>query len=279
MSIKFMYITNNIEIAKIADDCGVDRIFIDLEQLGKEERQGHINSVKSHHTISDIKAIRGVVKKAQVLVRVNPIHEFTDREINRVIEYGADVIMLPYFKTSREVSQFLDIVNGRVKTCLLLETKEAVEVLNDILIIDGIDEVHIGLNDLHISYGKTFMFELLVEGTVESLCSAIKKFGIPFGFGGVAKLDSGIIPGKLILAEHVRLCSSMVILSRSFFDLTDYAGLDYKSIGLDFERELQKIRCYEQWLNLQDQNFFIQNMEELNNIVQLEVHRRIVKQQ
>jgi len=275
MSIKLMYITNNIEIAKIADHCGVDRIFIDLEKLGKEERQGHINSVKSHHAISDIKAIRKVLNKAQVLVRVNPIHEFTEREINRVIEYGADVVMLPYFKTSREVSQFLDIVNGRVKTCLLLETKEAVEVLNDILRIDGIDEVHIGLNDLHLSYGKTFMFELLADGTVESLCSAIKKFGIPFGFGGVAKLDSGIIPGKLILAEHVRLCSSMVILSRSFFDSTDVEGSDLISIGIDFHRELHSIRCYEQWLNSQDSSFFIQNMKELKNIVQFEVDRRL----
>lgn len=37
--LKLMYITNVPEIASIADRAGVDRIFIDLERYGKEERQ------------------------------------------------------------------------------------------------------------------------------------------------------------------------------------------------------------------------------------------------
>ena len=44
------------------------------------------------------------------------------------------------------------------KTCLLLETPEAVEIIDDILDIDGIDEIHIGLNDLHLGYKMKFMF-------------------------------------------------------------------------------------------------------------------------
>ena len=47
MALQLMYITNNPQIAKIADDTGVDRIWIDLEQLGKEERQKGMNTVKS----------------------------------------------------------------------------------------------------------------------------------------------------------------------------------------------------------------------------------------
>ncbi len=34
---------------------GVDRIWIDLETLGKEERQKGMNTVKSKHSIEDIK--------------------------------------------------------------------------------------------------------------------------------------------------------------------------------------------------------------------------------
>lgn len=34
-----MYITNDINIARILEKSGVDRVFIDLEKLGKEERQ------------------------------------------------------------------------------------------------------------------------------------------------------------------------------------------------------------------------------------------------
>ena len=39
MALKLMYITNDETIAKIAEKHGVDRIWIDLETLGKEERQ------------------------------------------------------------------------------------------------------------------------------------------------------------------------------------------------------------------------------------------------
>lgn len=52
-----MYITNNPTIAIIAQKYGVDRIWIDLETLGKGERQKNINSVKSNHSIADIKKL------------------------------------------------------------------------------------------------------------------------------------------------------------------------------------------------------------------------------
>ena len=53
-----MYITNSVGVALIAEKYGVDRIWIDLETLGKQERQGHIDSVKSKHSINDIKKYR-----------------------------------------------------------------------------------------------------------------------------------------------------------------------------------------------------------------------------
>ena len=33
MALKLMYITNNPDIARIAEDAGVDRIFIDMEYI------------------------------------------------------------------------------------------------------------------------------------------------------------------------------------------------------------------------------------------------------
>ena len=55
MTLKFMYITNDVNVALIAEKYGVDRIWIDLETLGKEERQKNMDSVKSNHSIEDIK--------------------------------------------------------------------------------------------------------------------------------------------------------------------------------------------------------------------------------
>ena len=114
MSLKLMYITNNPQVAKIIDNAGVDRVFLDLEIIGKEERQGHLDTVISKHSIDDIKKLRPVIKKAQLLVRCNPVHEGMQAEIDRIVIDGAVIIMLPFFSTADEVSRFLVCVNGRV---------------------------------------------------------------------------------------------------------------------------------------------------------------------
>lgn len=55
MGLKLMYITNNPEVAQIAERAGVDRIFVDMEYIGKSERQGGMDTVQSHHTLEDVK--------------------------------------------------------------------------------------------------------------------------------------------------------------------------------------------------------------------------------
>ena len=109
MPLKLMYITNRPDIALIAERNGVDRIFVDMEYIGKAERQGNLDTVKNHHSIRDISALRKVLTKSELLVRVNPIHEKTDQyvsseeEIEAAIAAGADIVMLPYFKTIAEI--------------------------------------------------------------------------------------------------------------------------------------------------------------------------------
>ncbi len=230
--LKLMYITNRPEIARIAERYGVDWIFVDMEFIGKDARQGCLDSVKNHHTIDDVALIKNSVTQAKVLVRVNPIHEALDNyfssqeEIEETIKAGADIVMLPFFKRLDEVKMFLDLVNGRAKTCLLVETPEAALLLDEIVELKGIDMIHIGLNDLHLALGKKFMFELLADGTVDRLSGKIKAKGIPFGFGGIATLHGGILPGSKVLKEHYRLGSSMVIVSRSFCNTDKVKELD-----------------------------------------------------
>ena len=113
--------------------------------------------------------------------------------------------MLPFFKTLNEVAQFLTYVNGRVKTMLLLETPEAVEIIDEILQLKGIDYIHIGLNDLSLGYGMKFMFQLLADGTVERLCTKFREKGIPYGFGGIASLGKGMIPAEMIFENIIDL--------------------------------------------------------------------------
>ncbi|SDJ26697.1 aldolase/citrate lyase family protein [Salimicrobium halophilum] len=265
MALRLIYITNRPDVAKVAEQNGVEWIFVDLEINGKVDRQGHLNTVISRHDITDVSRVKGALSHSEVLVRVNPIYEESEQEIDEVIERGAGIVMLPYFKTKQEVERFISCVRGRAKVCLLLETAEAVEIIDDILNIEGIDFIHIGLNDLHLSYGKTFMFELLIDGTVERLAEKIKQTGIPYGFGGIARLGQGALPAEMIVAEHHRLGSEMAILSRAFCNAEE--ATDIEEISRIFREGVKKLRAYEKGLTTQRFTFFQDNHEVMNGKV------------
>lgn len=264
MPLTLMYITNNTEVGKIAEEAGVDRIFIDLETLGKEERQPNMDTVKSTHQIEDVGKMKNSLQKAELLVRVNKMNPNSPKEIEKVIDQGADIVMLPYFKTLEEIKTFLQIAAGRVKTNLLVETPEAVEKLDDILAVPGIDEIHIGLNDLHLGYHRKFMFELLADGTVEEICVKIKRKGIKYGFGGIASIGKGLLPAEHIIKEHYRLGSELVILSRSFCNASLISDLD--EIRKVFTNGVRELRMYEQEVQ-KAWEYFGENRKEIVRIV------------
>lgn len=249
MSLKLMYITKDPAVAVIAEQAGVDWIFLDMEFIGKDARQGGLDTVQNHHTVKDVANIKAAVKKAKVLVRVNPIHKAlpdypsSEDEIDATIKAGADIVMLPFFKTVEEVRQFISYVDGRAKTLLLMETVEAANLVDEILEVPGVDMIHLGLNDMHLELGMKFMFELLANGTVEKLGDKIKAKGIPFGFGGIATLDGGALPGSMVLKEHVRLGSSMVIVSRSFCNT--YIVKDLNEVKHIFDKGISGLRALE----------------------------------
>lgn len=257
MSLKMMYITNKPEVAQIVEKHHVERIWVDLEVREKAQRQSGRNTVISTHTIEDVSIIKENISISQLMVRVNSIYTGSKKEIDECIRRGADIIMLPFFTQPEEVKKFLDYVNGRARTILLVETIGAEKNLDEILDLHGIDEVHIGLNDLHIQYGLKFMFELLANGKVEEIINKVKTYGIPYGFGGIARLDDGLLPARHIIAEHYRLGSSMAILSRSFYD--SWISNDLEEIERAFKFGMDEIREYENRLEHESQEFFENN--------------------
>lgn len=225
--LKLMYITNDPEVAKIAADAGVDRIFIDMEVLGKAERQGGMDTVQSHHVPEDIAKVRAAIGgSAEIMARVNPLNPNSQTEIDASIENGADVIMLPMWRTADDLRQLVSMVGGRAKAMPLLETDTAADNLPEAVKVSGIDQMLIGLNDLHLCYHQKFMFQLLVDGTVDRLCTQLHDANIPYGFGGVGRPGSGALPAEYIIGEHYRLGSRYVILSRSFCNTGKVTDLD-----------------------------------------------------
>lgn len=261
-----MLITNNVDLAKYATEAGVSRIFVDLEQNGKFERQGHLDTLISKHSMNDVSYIRKALPDSELLVRLNPFFHGSQQEIEQAISAGADLLMLPMFTSVDEVKEFCQMIDGRVKFVPLVETAAAVGCISEVVKVKGVSEIYIGLNDLHRDLGLKFMFEPLTNGLLESLVETIKKSGIPFGFGGLARIGEGTLPAELILAEHVRLGSSSVILSRTFHRKSE--SLYELQSFMNLEEEINKIFVARESLLKRDLSTQLLNKQQVNNIVQ-----------
>jgi hypothetical protein len=221
-------ISRDLTLIRAADAAGIDRIGVDIERLGKRERQGHVANARiSDHEMADLEAVVGVVRRAAVFIRVNPLHAGTRAEVDRAIALGARVVMLPYFTSAREVAAFVDAVAGRATVMLLLETAAAAARLHEIVAVPGVSEIMIGLNDLHQTFGLANHFEILASDLMETLARQVRDAGLRFGFGGVARPgDRSLpVPADLVLAQFPRLGATSAWIARSFFAPgTDPAG-------------------------------------------------------
>ena len=218
--IDLLNITNSPELAAQCDAMPGMRLFVDLERNGKAERQAGRNTFISTHQLADVERIKAVLRQSRLMVRVNPCDmgalEASRAEVDAVLAQGADLLMLPMFTSADELKAFAGIVAGRVPFVPLLETAGALASLEEWVDCPGIHEVFVGLNDLHLSLGCRFMFEPLLQGHVDRVAAVARQRGLRFGFGGIARVDEGLLPGRDVLAEHVRLGSQAVILSRTF---------------------------------------------------------------
>lgn len=238
---RLIFITNVPELASYVSDRGVKRVMVDLELLGKVERQGHLSTVISRHTFDDVARIRRAIPDKNLTVRLNPLNPGSREEVERAIDLGADVLMLPMFRTAQEVEQFCALVDGRARICLLLETAGAAANVAEIVRVQGVQEIHIGLNDLHLDLGRTFMFEPLADGLVDQLASEITGAGLALGIGGLARAGEGLLPAEMLVAEHVRLGSTGAILSRTFHrNILTVQGLEAE---MDFVDEVAKLQA------------------------------------
>ena len=236
--INLFYITNNIHEALIVDKLEIDWIFIDLETIGKKERQVGRNTVLSNHSISDVNNIKGKINNTKILVRCNPIGEWSKKEFDEINIRGSeiDMVMLPYFKTIEEVKTFISLLDtSKMQPALLIETLDAITNLEKIIKIFPFKYFHIGLNDLHIERDTVFMFEPYIDGLMSKITSILRKNNQNFGIGGIGKMGANMSPSpECVLNEHLRLNSSGVILSRSF-----KGNFNEKTKDL-FEKELSK---------------------------------------
>src|SRR5882724_7077307 len=90
-----IFITNDSRRAQVAEQAGVDRVMVDLEIIGKSERQRNLDTLISRHNLSDVNRLRSILKRALLVVRINPVHNYTQDEVDACTAAGADILMLP----------------------------------------------------------------------------------------------------------------------------------------------------------------------------------------
>ena len=172
------------------------------------------NTVLSRHSIRDIDKIKANIDNTKILVRCNPIGDWSGDEFDRLNVRGSkiDAVMLPYFKTVAEVETFIALLDAsKIEPVLLIETLDAVKNLEEILSVFPFKYVHVGLNDLHIERDTVSMFEPFIDGLINHMVSIFKKNNQNFGIGGIGKIGSDLSPSpEFVLNEHLRLESKVI---------------------------------------------------------------------
>ena len=253
--------TNSLQCARNADRGGVDRIGLDLEQIGKDSRQDCKKCWISNHTLDQLAGVAQQLSDAELFVRTNPIHAGLREEINACIDAGTQVLMLPMFHTAADAAEFIDLVDGRAKVSLLVETPTSAMRIHEIVQLPGIDEIHIGLNDMHLGMGLATHFEVLVSDFMDTLAKTIHDAGIPFGFGGVGRAgDQGLpISPDILYAQYARLRGTRALVSRVF------TSPDPETV--DFKTEIPKVRKALAFWWAQDRDVLDESRNELRRLV------------
>ncbi len=208
-------------MAAAADAAGADRIGVDIERLGKAERQGgQIAARISSHQLSDLPRLRGVVSRARLFCRLDPPHSGSNDQVERALDLGADSLMLPFFHEAAEAEAFVAAVDGRAETTLLVETAAAAVRIDALAALGGVDEIMVGLNDLSWDCGVASRFLLLTSPLLDSVSRSARAGGKRLAVGGLARWDDQRLPtpADLVYAQYPRLGARGAWLARSFLD-------------------------------------------------------------
>jgi citrate lyase beta subunit len=162
------------------------------------------------------------------------LYDDTECEVETALQLGARALMLPGVRAPEDVAAFVRLVRGRAIVSILIELAPAVLRIREILKTPGLDEVMIGLNDLHLQMGAANHFEVLVSPLVEMLAAETHKRGLPLAIGGVGRVgdDRLPIPADLIYAQYPRLGATGAWVARSF----DHGSESVPPYGVELRR-------------------------------------------
>ena len=212
MTVRF---ARSIEIAQIAKTSGFDTLYVDME----------------HNTLSIDTVCQICIAAQQIgitpLVRV-PAN--TPEYICRVLDGGAMGVITPHIRSAAEARKMVDLVkfppighrsasgalshyqyrsfpmtetqsamNDATSLVVMMETVAALENVEDIIAVDGVDMLLIGSNDLCAEMGINGQYDHpKLQAAFERTIAAARKVGKHVGVGGLASRDD-------LMAQYVQM--------------------------------------------------------------------------
>ena len=243
--LELIQITNDPAFARRCDALGGFRLFVDLERMGKAERQAGRNTFISAHRMEDVRRVKEVLLRSPVMVRVNPLNQSTAAEVEAALAQGADQLMLPMFTAAAQLREFLALVAGRVPVVALLETGAALASLDEwITRARAGRSVRGTQRPAPVAWAPLHVRTAGARGWWTGLRKRPGARACVSGSGALRGWTKGSSRARDVLAEHLRLGSGSVILSRTF-----HRGED----GTAFEAEVAKLRRAEEELAARSQ--------------------------
>jgi 2-keto-3-deoxy-L-rhamnonate aldolase RhmA len=83
--------------------------------------------------------------------------------------------------TRRTMAEHLARTRESVVVVAMIEDVEAIQNIDEIVAVEGLDAVFIGRADLTVAYGKTDPYDAAVVAAVERVCAAARLAGMPLG--------------------------------------------------------------------------------------------------
>lgn len=208
----YLLFTHDADYARAAATAGMAAIIVDWEWRGKPGRQAGHDTEINRGGVDDLIAIRAAVD-CGVICRVNNHPACLHEDVSLAVQHGADEILLPMFRRIEEVEALLDVLDGRARLGVLVETVDAMQLGRDLEHLP-ISRVYVGLHDYRIDTGNHDLFLPLVDGTLDRFRETYRG---AFGFAGITRPDGGQpIPQTLLLAAMLRLDCSFGVARRGF---------------------------------------------------------------
>lgn len=207
----------NADYASKLVAAGVDKIIVDWEDasarhnIGTAQRELRLR----RESLEEVASVAKRRKGAEISVRVS--NELTKMvpEIEVALACGVNEIWIPMIRSTEEVIHVLNLLNGRAKLCVMIETKEAL-LLGSELTALGVEKAFIGLLDLKIDLANKHIFQPLVDGTIDGFRSAFEG---ELGVAGITLPSHGKpVPQISLLAEMARLACEFGVGRNSFFN-------------------------------------------------------------